>query len=841
MTRDDHVVIDGRADALGALGRDASRAIRGLARRPLFSAIVILTLALGIGANTAIFSVVDAVLLRPLPTPQLDRLVVVHDELPGIPLEKAQMSPAEVRDLFARTDLFQLATAYAGGTFTLTGMGDARRVASVATMGRFFDVFGVRPFLGRVYRADESEPGKDKVAVLSYAFWQELTGGDRGIIGRPLGLSGESGRAIELDGERFLVIGVLPPEFRFPRTAQIYTPMALRPQLFNGRGSLYMNFVARLAPGISHETVAARLRDQAAQWVRAGMYDPKYRYTLSTEPLIESLAGQLRPVLLVLMGAVVLVLLIACANVGSLQLVRATGRTKEIGVRIALGASRWTIARALLVESLVLSIAGGIAGLALGATLLRALAATDSAQVPALQTVHLDGAVLAFTAGVTVVAALLFGTLPAIRSAGVDPHEALKESARGSSFGRGRHRALQGSVVVQVALTLVLLLGSALTIESLGNLLATDPGFHAEQVMTVRVSASGPRYETGAQRTAFFEQLVERLRGRPGVQSVGIAWGVPFTEGGTTSLFSIPALPQNPNDHERHASMVAVGGDYFRAMGIPLLRGRTFDGTERPRPVRAEGTAPTAADSAFRVSLVIDEALAKKYFPDRDPIGQEIRQGPPGIVVGVVGGVRREELGEVAYPTIYYAQPQFDWIGTYTVVVRSALDPTAITSIVRGAVKEIDPNIPVFDAAPMRERIDRSLGTRRLAMRVLTGFAAVSLLLALLGVYGVISYGVSQRTHEIGIRMALGARPGDVVRMVLAGGLALTVIGAAAGTLLFLGLGRFAASLVYGVGARDPLIIAGGVALLAAIATAACWWPARRAAAISPVEALRSE
>ncbi|HKV07285.1 MAG TPA: ABC transporter permease [Thermoanaerobaculia bacterium] len=808
--------------------RDVRFALRSLARRPLFTGIVVVTLALGIGANTAIFSAVHAVLLRPLPAPALDRLVMVYDDLPGLNLPKSPMGPGEVADLFARTDLFEVSAAYSEQGVLLAGLGEPQRVDVTQTMGQFFDLLGARPYLGRLYGAEDSEPGRAEVVVLSYAFWRSWAGGDRGILGRK----------VDLNGGWYEVIGVLPPEARFPRKAQIWIPVPVTPELLaaNNRLRLYMSFVGRLRPEVTREQLAGQLRTEAERWHERfpGNYSPQHRHTLVSEPFVDALAGQLRPVLLVLLGAVGLVLLIACANVASLQMVRATGRERELAVRTALGASRWPLARQLLVESLVLAVAGGLAGLLVGAWIVEILSGWDAvqAQFSALEDVRLSPAVLTFTAGVTGLSALLFGLIPALRAARVDPQEVLKEASRGTSGGARQKRLLEGSVVVQLALTLVLLLASALTIRSLSRLLDTDPGFKAERVMTMSLSLPRVRYPGPAARTAFFDALLERLEVSPGVEAVGLVAGLPFGSGGDSSPFDLPGRPQEPGEPERHANIRIVAGDYFRTLGIPLLRGRSFDRTDVLR---------SPDDPNPLISVVIDETLAKKYFGDEDPIGRQIvHAGPPAVIVGIVGGVRDEELGREAYPTVYYTQRQIP-AGMMAIAVRGSLEPAATVALVRSAVAQLDREIPLYKVAPLTELVDRSLGTRRLAMAVLTGFAALSLALAVLGVYGVISYSVTQRTHEIGIRMALGARPEDVERMVLAAGLALTLAGTVAGTLVFLGLGKALGALLYGVGPRDPLVIGLGAALLAGVALIATYLPARRAAELSPLEALRVE
>ena len=811
-----------RAERFGDVWRDTRYALRGMITRPLVATIIVVTLALGIGANTAIFSVVNAVLLHPLPTPGLDQLVVIQDDLPGLTLRNTDVSPGEALDLFKRTDLFQSATAFGLSNLTLTGANEPQRVKAASTIGAFFSVFGTRPYLGRLYRPADSENGNTHVVVLSYAFWQQIAGGDPHIVGSTLRLSDQS----------YEVIGVLPPDFQYPRTVQLWKPMAMTPGMVavGARGDLYLTAVARRQPTVTMNQLHDKLTAEADRWHEkygSEAYDPKYRHTLVAQPFVTYLAGQLRPILLILAGAVGFVLLIACANVASLQLVRGATRSKELAIRTALGGGRWALVRQLLIENAVLAVAGGIVGLGVGGLIVRVIARSDAGQFAMLRDARLDPSVLAFTAAVTIVAALLFGVLPALRATRVNASDALKESAgRGMSAGPGRSRFLQGAVVVQVALALVLLLGSGLVIRNLAKLLDSDPGFRAENVLTLQLSVAGSRYPNTASRVAFFNTLFERLRAIRGVQSVGTAWGLPFTDGGTSSPFRVVGRPPVTGDVKPHADMWYVGGDYFRAMGIQLIEGRTFNATD--------------VDGAQRVSI-IDETLAKQFFPNEDPIGKQIVQGMETTIVGVVRSVKKSDLGAPDKATVYYPYPQVAWISTMSLAVRSTLPPSTVTNVVRSTVRELDATMPVFDIMPMRERVDHSLGARRLAMSVLAGFAALSLVLAVLGLYGVLSYGVSQRRHEIGIRMALGAETGDVERLVVRNGLLLVALGLAIGIAAFLGLGRVMAALLYGVGTHDPLTLVAGIVLLGLTALVACWVPARRAARVDPVNALRVE
>ncbi|MBX6332631.1 MAG: ABC transporter permease [Gemmatimonadaceae bacterium] len=808
---------------MSPLARDLRYTLRGIVARPLIPTVIVVTLALGIGANTAIFSVVDAVLLHPLRVPWVNELVVLQDDFSGLNLHHTQISPGEAEDLFARTDLFQSATAFAGGTLNLTGSGEPRRLASVATLGDFFAVFGARPYLGHLYRPEDSRNGNDRVAVLSYAFWKDLTGGDPRIIGT----------TIRLNDEAYEVVGVLTPEFRYPHRAQLWVPMPLSPEMLapTQRGSLSVTAVARLRPGITARQRHDQLAREAAHWHErygAAGYNPASGQTLVSEPFVQYLAGELRPILLVLAGAAVLVLLIACVNVAGLQLVRGEGRTRELTIRAALGADRRRLVQQLFAESLVLAAAGGVAGIGLGAVVIRLITRSDVARFAMLRDARLDPTVLAFTAVVTIIAALLFGTLPARRAGHVSTSDVLKEAAgRGLLAGPGRRRFLHGATIAQVALALVLLLGSGLAIRSLVSLLDTDPGFRPAQVMTMQLSLDQARYPTPASRLAFQDALLQRLRATPGIQSAATAFGMPFTDLGTSSPFRIVGRPATSEGQRPHANVWYVGGDYFRTMGIPLRAGRAFTSAD--------------VDGAERVAI-IDEALATQFFPGENPIGHQIDRHGTATIVGVVGSVKKSDLTAPEKAAIYYPYAQAGGQTRSTsVAVRSTLPASAVAGLMRAAVRAIDRDLPVYDVVPMRERVDRSLGTRRLAMVVLTSFAALALLLALLGIYGMLSYGISQRRHEIGIRLALGATPRDVVRLVVRNGLALVAVGIAVGIVVFLGAGRAMATILYGVGTRDPLTIVAGVVLIIAAALAASWIPARRAARVDPIETLRAE
>lgn len=788
---------------------DLRYALRALRKTPGFTAVAILMLVLAIGANTAIFTAVDGVLLRPLPTPEFDRVVALRQDMPAYDLRDAGISPLDIEEITAEAEIFQSVAGLRAMNWNLTGSGEPLRLAGMQTFGDFFNLFAVRPHLGQLYRAENSTNGEDAVAVLTYPLWQQLFGGDPGALGQ----------MVRLDGRAHEVIGVLPPEFRYPRSAQIFTPFPMtdewrQPQR---RGNMIMSVVARLRPEVTPERLDGWLQAEAEKW------GGERNFTAT--PFLEILAGPLRTILLVLLGAVGFVLLIACANVASLQLVRATGRARELAVRTALGAGRGRIVRQLLAESALLALAGAILGLWLGSAALDLLARWAGHAQPALLGLRLDATALAFTALVTLLATALFGLAPVLRTARVLPQSVLREAEKGSTGGLGRQRFLQGAVVVQMALTLVLLLGSGLMLRTLSRILDIDPGFRAEQVMSFQLALPGYRYETGQQRLAFYETLLERLDALPGVQQAALG-DAPFTGLTDSSPFAIPDRPEESGGPNRHANIAFGSTDYFRALSIPLLSGRGFEPSDRPG-------APSVA--------VIDEQFANQFFPGEDPIGRRIVHGMgEATIIGVVGRVDTRSLGEAPKATAYYSMHQFG-IRNTAVVVRSALEPTVLVRMLRATMSELDPELPIYDLQTMEGRVSRSLSAHHLATAAIGGFAALSLILSVLGIYGVMRYSTNQRTREIGIRMALGAQAGEVVRMVLRQGMTLAALGIAGGLLAALALTRFLTGLLYGVSAYDPVTFGAVTLLLAAVAMLTCWLPARRATRVDPMVVLRSE
>jgi len=799
--------------------QDLRHAARALRNAPGFTILAVVALAIGIGANTAIFSLVNAVLLRPLPVEGLDRLHVVRQDVPPLDISAAPLSPPEVLDLAERQDAFEAVTGFRVGDRTLTGYGEPQRVGVAMTLGDFAGVFQARPQLGRFYRPEQSLDGTHRVAVVSHGLWQQISGGDPNFVGR----------TIELNGESYEVVGVMPPGMRFPRGVQIWVPLALTPEERQNRGRWIMTAVVRARPGVGEAQLTAHLAAEARRW-NDEYHGGNAIKVLKSTPFVEDLAGPLRTVLLVLLGAVGFVLLLAAANVASLQLVRAVARSKELAVRAALGAGHGRIARQLLAESVLLALLGGAVGLWLGSLALDVVARWQPAQQMNLTGVRLDGAVLAFTALAALLAAVASGLVPALRAARVDPQTVLREAGRGASAGRSRHRLLRASSVLQVALALVLLLGSGLMVRTLSQLLATDPGFDPRNVHTAQVSIPSLVYDSPERRLAFFDALLERARALPGVEHAALIQALPFSGTNDSSPFEIIGRPMQDGDPARHAEARVVSADYFRTMGIPVLAGSVFDDSERP------GTA--------RVT-VIDRTFAEQYFPGEDPVGKQIGSAwtdmEPATIIGVVERVDHDEIADAPRAVAYYPFRHAPFYTTYAIALRSAQPVGSVTNALRAILAELDPNVPLYDVQTMEGRIERSLGPRRLAMLALAGFAALAVILAALGIYGVMRYTTGQRTHEIGIRIAIGAQRGDVVRLVLRQGMAMVAAGLGIGLGAALVLTRAMRGVLFGTSPHDPLTFIAATALLAGVALIAIWLPARRATRVDPVTALRVE
>ena len=798
------------------LWQDLRYGIRMLLKRPGFAALAALTLAVGIGANTAIFSVVNAVILRPLPYADPDRLLLIREtKLPQFP--EFAIAPGNFLDWQSQNEAFEQTEAFRTFFYNLTGEGEPERLRASRITAGMFAMLGAQPTLGRDFLAEEDRPGSDGVAILSYGLWQRRFGGNPQIVGQQM----------TLNGRGYTVIGVMPATLRFlDRNAELWTPMAFTEQDRQNHGGHFISAVARLKPGITLEqaqsnlsTIAARLEQQYPS-SNAG-------WGVKLTPLFEAAVGQMRPTLLVLLGAVALVLLIACANVANLLLARASSRHKEIAIRSAMGAGRWRIVRQLLTESLVLAIVGGALGVLLAYWGLDLLLSLAPQNLPRMADVSLDGRALGYTLGLTLLTGVIFGLAPALQSSNPDLNESLKEGGRGSTSGR-RQGVRSLLVVTEIALALMLLAGAGLMLKSFWRLQQVDPGFKPENALVVNINLPATKYAEDAQQSAFFQQLLERTAALPGVQSVGATQSMPLIGDYILGLV-IEGRPEPAPGEEPSTNYYAVSPDYFRAMGIPLLRGRSF--TEQDR-----AGAPRVA--------IINETLARRFFPDEDPIGKRIHvtNGPETFreIVGIVGDVRQYGLEREPPAQAYEPYLQEPFAGM-SLVVRAAADPANLSAAIRQEVFALDKDQPVASVRTLEEVLAASVAQRRFSMTLLGVFGGIALLLASVGIFGVMNYTVAQRTHEIGIRMALGAQRRDILRLVVGQGMTLTLVGVALGLVAAFAGTRLMASLLYGVSATDPLTFTGVALLLALVAFLACYLPARRAMKVDPMIALRYE
>jgi putative ABC transport system permease protein len=812
---------------MGTLFQDIRYGVRMLGRNPGFTIVAVLALSLGIGADSAIFSVVNAVLLRPLPFDHSENLVFLSER--NAVLEGMSISYPNFLDWRSQNNAFENIGVYRTQSYNLTGEGEPERLNAGLVSADLFTVLRVTAARGRVFNNDEDRASANPVVVLSTGLWQRRFGGDENIIGRSL----------TLDGRSFTVIGIMPPTFQFPTRAEMWTPVGLREKDpgWQSRGNhpgLYA--MARLKPGVT----IAQARDDME--IVASNIEKQYpasntgnRATLL--PAIEIVVRNIRTALIVLLVAVGFVLLIAGANVANLLLARSTNRQKEMAIRTALGASRMRIIRQLLTESLLLSIVGGTLGLILAQVGVKLIVAISPDSIPRSKEISLDVRVLVFTVGVSVLTGIVFGLAPALQASKPDLNETLKDAGRGST---GRRHFLRNVLVVsEVALTMVLLIGAGLLIRSFYLLQRVDPGFNADNLLTFNVTLSQKKYPLQSQQVIFFQQLLQNLRSLPGVESVGMATGLPLGNNGWQSGFWIDGRPQPPQGQEPLTEVAFVNPTYFDTMKMTLLKGRNFTEQDVKAP---EPPGATPRPFVAPVNTIIDEEFARQYFSDEEPLGKQLNfWGGKVTIVGVVRRVKMEGLStdsnrvQSYYP--YLENPS----NGMSIVMRTTGDPARFSNVVREQVLAIDPDQPVFDVQTMGKIWTDSVAPDRLNLMLLGTFAAVALVLAAVGIYGVMAYSVTQRTHEIGIRMALGAGQGKVLSMVIRQGMVLTIIG------LGIGLGgafiatRAMASMLFGVSARDPITFAVISVILAGVALGACFVPARRATKVDPMIALRYE
>ncbi len=798
-------------------------ACRTLLQSPTFALTAVAALALGIGANSAVFSVVNAALLNPAGISEPDRILAVRVHYDKLNLKSIPMSAPDFVDVRNSTQLFAHAAVLDEGDFHYTGSGVPERLQGASVSLQWFDVFRARPHLGRVFQPEEDQPDANQVVVLAYPTWKRIFGGDPSAVGR----------TIELNQKPYRIVGVMGPDFRWPSQVDLWVPLGLSPQHLDEQNRFNEGLfaVARMKPGVSLaqgnallQVLSDRVRNNGT---RGGAYAKDSAWGMFAVPMTDFIAGETKTPMLVLLGAVALVLLIACSNIAGLMLARASGRAREIAIRAALGAGRWDLIRQILWESLLLAIAGAILGLFVAHAGIRLMTLLAPENVAASFAVSIDRHVLAFTAGLTVLAGMLFGIAPAWQLSGIASYELLKEGGRSATAGRARQRLRAGLVVGEVALALVLLVGAGLFLRSLARLQQADPGFDPRGVLTANLSLPRSRYQTPEQRLAFFQATLERLSQMPGASVAAAGVPLPFSGGGASASFRIEGREVGPGDPGPHGDVRYISPGYFAALRIPLRSGRVF--TEQDRT----GSQPV---------VVIDENLARQYWPNEDPLGRRMGRGRSlATIIGVVGHVKHSDLAGDTGKGVYY-YPVLQQPTPFTsLLVKTASNPASLAGGIRDAVRAVDPALPVQRLKTMEDLVSNSLAPRRFVVVVLAFFAVAALLLAAIGLYGLISYSVAQRTQEIGIRIALGAQAGQVLALVVGQGARFALAGVAIGFVAAFSLSRLLASQLYQVSPFDPMTSVVTAAVLIVAALAASYLPARRATRVDPVEALRHE
>jgi putative ABC transport system permease protein len=806
------------------LWQDLRYGARMLMKNPGFTLIAVLTLALGIGANTAIFSVVNRVLLFRLPYKDAGRLVMVWGSNPQQGADIDLVSPADLADWRAQNTVFEDLAATTDAQYNLTGMGEPELLIGYSLAANFFQAAGVQPALGRAFTPEEDRAGAPGVVILSHRLWQRRFGGDPNAVGR----------SVTLNGNPYMVIGVMPAGFQHPQRSELWTPLrlnSLNANQANDRSFRNLRVVGRLKSGVTLEQaqmemsrIARRLADQHP--------DTNAGQSVKIVSLREQYAGDIKPTLLALLGAVGFVLLIACANVANLLLARSTARRREIAVRTALGAWRGRLIRQFLTESVLLSLVGGALGLLLtlwSANLLVALFPNnvDNLDIPVVETIPIDGRVLGFSLLISLLTGVIFGLAPAWQASKQDLSQALKEGGANTTAGMSGRRMRGLLVVSEMALAVLLLIGAGLMIKSFWRLLQGDLGLNPKNVLTMEVMLSPQKYGDGGQRRAFLQDVMRRIESLPGVERAGATNFLPLTGFWGVASFSIEGRPAPRPNEEPSADNRVVTERYFRTMGIRLLRGREFD--ERDR----EGAPPV---------VIINETMARRYWPNEDPIGARINlgQGSRAEIVGVVNDVKSFGLEEKTHPDIYrpYAQAPFRLIAF---AVRAGGDPLSLVAAVKNAIYAVDKDQPVFKVITMEKLAAESITLRRVSMLLVGGLSALALVLAAIGIYGVTSYTISQQRREIGLRLTLGAQASDVLKLVIAGGMKPALFGMIIGLLASFALTRLIKGLLFGVSATDPATFIAISILLGGVALVACWIPARRATKVDPMVALRHD
>jgi putative ABC transport system permease protein len=807
--------------------QDIRFGLRTLTKNPGFTLIAVIALALGIGANSVIFSAINSVLLKPLPYKDSDKLVMIWHNYPDINLPQASLSPPSYIEYRDMTSSFEQVAAGASWSANLTGVGEPERIEGARLSYNFFTTLGVDPILGRTFIAEEDQPGKNRVVIISHGLWQRRFGSDPGIIGKQ----------ITLDGNVFDVVGVMPRGFEFFLEVDLWTPLALTSEQLaaDNHGNEFLIGIARLKSNVTMQQAQAEMNTLAEQ-LRQQFYDGG-NWGITLVDMQEQFTGQIRPALLILLAAVGCVLLIACANVANLLLARAASRQKEMAIRAALGANRSRVIRQLLTESVLLAALGGLTGLALAFVGIKVLVTSlpqDIAQfIAGWKTISLDTNVLLFTLALSLITGIFFGVIPAIQASRPDLNDTLKDAGKGTSSGSRSHRFLNTFVVVEVAIALVLLIGAGLLIRSFVTLQKVQPGFNSENVLTMQMSLPRTKYREAHQFNAFFDQVLQKVSGLAGVRSAGIVNNIPMGSNSQNASFFIEGMQIAPGQASPHGDPYMITPAYFETMGIPLLKGRFFNEQDN-------------ADSLPVV--IIDETLAERYWPNEDPIGKRMaayfdrKNGQPRLreVVGVVGHTKSYGLDGRSKVQYYFPYSQRSQQSVY-LTVRTTSDPLSLVAAVRSAVSSVDSDQPLYNIKTMDEVLSNSMAPQRFSTWMLGIFAAIAMVLAATGIYGVMSYSVSQRTHEIGIRMALGASRGDVLKMVTGRGMVLTSIGVVIGLGAAFGVTQWMSSLLFGVTATDVVTFVSIPLILVIVALVACFIPARRATKIDPIQALRYE
>ncbi|HSR50289.1 MAG TPA: ABC transporter permease [Acidobacteriota bacterium] len=805
------------------LGQDFRYALGYFAKAPTFTVLAVLSLALGIGANTAIFSVVHAVLLRPLAYPQPDRLLRVWETFQHARGQgRGSVSVPNLLDWREQNSVFRQLAAYSQSTYALSGDDRPLLVRGARVEPEMKDVLQVEPLRGRFFEEGENQSGKDQVVLLSHGLWERRFGSDPAVIGQPM----------SLDGVPHEIIGVMPVGFELPprSASELWTPLTYTEGQLNARGSHWLAVLGRLKPDVPQRQAESEMSAIAARLAEA-YPDSQDRRGIVISTLHQSLTESRSEALWTLWAAVSIVLLIGCANVANLLLARAVGRRRELAVRAALGAGRARLVRQMLSETALLALAGGAAGLILSVVAVRVLSSLPGSSIPQGQVVGVNPVVLAFCLGASLLTAFLAGLFPALRASRFDVGDALRERSSSESAGSSRDWLRAGLVVAEVALAVVVLIGAGLLLKSYSRLLQVDPGLDAQRVLTMTVPLAGPGYDESEEILAFYRRLNQELPTIPGVEAAGMINLLPMQNWGWNSNIVIEGMPEVPPSQQPLSEVRTIAGDYFRAMGIPLLSGRTvpFDYAEDARP-----------------EVMVNKTFADRFLDGQDPVGKRIAFGYPESdegwisIVGMVADVRSAGLDRQPLPEMYFSlglSPRRNM----GLALRTTLDPASLSESVRRKVAEIDPAQPVYRVKVMEEVVDDSVASRRFNTLLMGVFAAVALTLALGGVYGVLSYAVRRRTYELAVRMALGARRGDVYRLVITGSLVLAVIGILAGATASLWLTSFLESQLYSVQAGDPLTIVWVCAILLGVCLAASLLPARRATHVDPLTALRSE